>query len=76
MRMKVVGICLIILGVVALFYQGLSFVIPKETFDFSFLAITVNETTTIPLPPIVGSVSLALGVLLVMFSGKGRKVKA
>jgi len=68
--MKIVGICLIILGVVALFYQGLTFVIPRDVIDLKFLTITVNESKTIPLPPIVGGVSLVIGAVLVMLSGK------
>jgi len=68
--MKLVGVCLIILGGVALFYQGLTFVVPRDVIDLNFLTITVNETKTIPLPPIVGGVSLAIGVVLVMLSGK------
>jgi len=72
MNKKVVGICLIILGVVALFYQGMTFIIPKDVIDLNFLTITVNETKTIPLPPIVGVVSLVIGIVLVMVSGKGK----
>jgi len=68
--MKLVGIGLIILGVIALFYQGLTFVIPRDVIDLSFFTITINETKTIPLPPIVGGVSLVIGFVMVMLSGK------
>ena len=54
--MKIVGIGLTILGVVTLFYQGMTFV-----------------TKTIPLTPVVGVVSLAIGVVMIMFSGKRKK---
>jgi len=70
--MKIVGMALIILGVVALFYQGITFIVPRDVIDLNFFSITVNETKTIPLPPIVGVVSLAIGVVLVMLSGKGK----
>ena len=71
--MKIVGIGLIVLGVIALFYQGMTFIVPKDVIDLKFLSITVNETKTIPLPPIVGVVSLAIGIVMVMLSGKGNK---
>ena len=70
--MKLVGIFLIILGVIALFYQGISFIIPKDILDLKYIAITINENKTIPLPPIVGVVSLAAGIALIMFSLKGK----
>ena len=71
-KMKVIGICLIILGVVALFYQGMTFVVPKDIIDFKGFTLTVDENKTIPLPPIVGGVSLAAGIVVVMLSGKGK----
>lgn len=70
--MKLVGICLIILGGLALFYQGMTFVIPKDIIDLKFFTITINENRTIPLPPIVGGLSLAIGIVLIMLSGRGR----
>ena len=69
--MKIAGIILIILGVVALFYQGMTFVIPKDVLDLKYFSITINENRSIPLPPVVGIVSLAVGVAFVMFSGRG-----
>lgn len=70
---KIIGIGLIILGVVALFYQGMTFVIPRDLVDLRFLSVTVNETKTIPLSPIIGLVSLAIGSALIMLSGKEKK---
>ncbi len=68
--MKLLGIGLIILGVLALVYQGVSFFIPKETIDLSFLSITVYQQHTVPLPPIVGGISLIAGIVLVMMGGR------
>ena len=65
--MEIIGICLIILGGVALFYQGMTFIIPKNVIDLKFLTIKINETKTIPLPPVVGVVSLAIGIVMVTF---------
>jgi len=64
--MRLLGIVLIIVGVLALVYQGLSFVIPKEYVDLGFMSITVYRETKIPVPPIVGVVALVAGIALVM----------
>jgi hypothetical protein len=66
--MRLVGILLVILGVVALIYQGLTFVIPKDYVDLGFMSITVYREMKIPLPPILGAVALIAGVALILSS--------
>jgi hypothetical protein len=68
--MKLLGIGLIIFGVVCLIYQGLTIVIPKDVVDLGFLTVTIYEQKTIPLPPIVGGVSLIVGILLILTSDR------
>ncbi|MCX6094527.1 MAG: DUF3185 domain-containing protein [Candidatus Bipolaricaulota bacterium] len=70
--MKVFGIILIVFGVIALVYQGVTFLVPNTT-DLGFFSITVSEQHTIPLPPIVGAVSLAAGIALVLTSRRGKQ---
>jgi len=55
--MRLFGIVLIVFGVVALVYQGVSFLVPSTT-DLGLFSITVSERHSIPLLPI-----LALGHL-------------
>ena len=64
--LRIIGICLIILGSVSLFYKGVSFVIPKDVFDLKYFSITIKENRIIPLSPIAGLVSLIIGIVLVM----------
>ena len=64
--MRLLGILLIILGVVCLIYQGLSFVIPKETVDLGIFAITVYKDHVVAIPPVLGAICLVLGALLVL----------
>ena len=68
---KVVGICLIIAGVLVLLYHSMTFL---ATEDVKYLAISIGEingeSKTIPLPPIIGVASLAVGVVMVVTSGK------
>lgn len=68
--MRLLGIILLVVGALALLYQGVSFFVPKEVVDVGFFKLTVSEKKTIPLPPIVGIVSLALGGLFFFMAGR------
>src|SRR5262245_16448565 len=63
--MRLLGIIFVILGVLALVYQGFSMVIPTEVVDLPFFKIAVFEDRYIPLPPIVGIVLLVAGVAMI-----------
>jgi len=59
---KMAGIVLIVLGVLALVYQGFTYTETKQDAQIGTLKIQHNETETVPLPPIVGGVFIAAGV--------------
>jgi len=65
--MRLLGIVLIVFGVVALVYQGVTYIVP-HTSNIGPFWITVSEQRSIPLPPIVGGVALAAGIVLVLAS--------
>ena len=60
--MKLAGIALIVLGVLALVYQGFTYTETKQDAQIGSLKIQHNETETVPLPPIVGGIFIAAGV--------------
>jgi hypothetical protein len=60
-----IGIVLIVLGVVALAYQGITYTQHKRLFSIGSTNVTVPEQKTIPLPPVLGVISLVGGVVLV-----------
>ena len=60
------GIILIILGVVALAYQGITYTTQEKAVDLGPLQITAEKTHTIPLPPLLGAIALAGGVVLLV----------
>ncbi|MEA3207707.1 MAG: hypothetical protein QOE70_764 [Chthoniobacter sp.] len=70
----IVGIILIVLGVVALAYQGITYTTHenKKVIDLGPLQVdaTVEKQKTIPLPPILGVVALAGGVVLLVMGGR------
>lgn len=66
------GIILIVIGIVALAYQGITYTTREKVVDIGPIQVTADKTRTLPLPPIVGGVALVGGiVLLVMGKKKG-----
>jgi hypothetical protein len=64
--MKALGIVLIVLGVLALAYGGITYTRQKKVVDLGPIQASKKETSTVPLPPILGVVAiLGGGVLLV-----------
>jgi uncharacterized membrane protein len=61
-----VGIVLIVLGVVALAYQGITYTTREKIIDIGPLKATVEKQKTIPLPPVLGGLALAGGIVLVI----------
>jgi uncharacterized membrane protein len=68
---KMAGIVLIVLGILALVYQGFTYTETKQDAQIGSLKIQHNETEAVPLPPIVGGVLIVAGVA-VLFIGSRR----
>jgi hypothetical protein len=66
--MKMAGIVLIVLGVLALAYQGFTYTTRETVIDIGPIKATADRERTFPLPPIIGIVAIAGGVAL-MFGG-------
>jgi hypothetical protein len=66
------GIILIVIGIIALAYQGITYTTREKVVDIGPIQMTAEKTKTLPLPPLVGGVALVGGiVLLVMGNKKG-----
>ena len=66
------GIILIVIGIIAFAYQGITYTTREKVVDFGPIQVTSDTTKTLPLPPIVGGIALVGGiVVLVMGSKKG-----
>jgi uncharacterized membrane protein HdeD (DUF308 family) len=70
--MKLMGIILIILGVLALAYQGIRYTTQEKLIDIGPLKVTSTEKKNIPLPPVVGGVAIVAGIALV-FADRRKK---
>jgi len=66
----VVGLVLIVLGVVALAYQGFTYTSRETVVDIGPLHATADRQKTLPLPPVLGIAAVAGGVALLV---AGRK---
>jgi hypothetical protein len=61
-----IGILLIALGLLALVYKGFTYTKERTVLDVGPIEAKVDEKKTVPIAPIVGVVSLAAGVALVL----------
>ena len=65
-----VGIVLIVLGALALAYQGITYTTREKVVDLGPIKASVDKQKTIPLPPILGAVALAAGVVLLVVGNR------
>lgn len=61
----IVGILLIILGIVGFVAGGVSFTHEKKDIDMGPVQLSHKQTKTVPIPPILSTISLIVGVGLV-----------
>jgi hypothetical protein len=59
------GFVLVIVGAIALAYQGITYTTHKKVLDIGPIEATKTEHKTIPLPPIVGGLALVGGIALI-----------
>jgi uncharacterized membrane protein YidH (DUF202 family) len=69
---KLMGVVLIVLGVVALAYGGISYTRREKVVDIGPIEATAERRETIPLPPLLGGLALAGGVVLLVYGAKSR----
>ncbi len=61
---SIAAIILVILGIAVLAYSGISFTTPGETVQFLGMRIETRETHVIP--PFIGALALAGGIVLLL----------
>ena len=65
-----VGIALILLGIVAFAYQGITYTSREKIIDIGPIQATADTKKTIPLSPLVGGAALVGGIVLVVVGAK------
>jgi uncharacterized membrane protein len=65
------GIILIVVGILAFAYQGFTYTTREKVVDIGPVHVTAEKTKTLPLPPIVGTVAV-VGGLVLLVAGRGK----
>lgn len=66
------GIVLVIVGVIALAYQGITYTTREKVLDIGPIEATKETKKTIPLSPVLGAVALAGGIAMILVGMKQR----
>lgn len=69
---SIAGIVLIVLGIFALAYQGITYTKRERVVDVGPIHATRDQTKTIPLPPVLGGAALVGGIVLLVAGSKSR----
>jgi hypothetical protein len=65
-----IGIALLVLGALALAYQGINYTRTEKVFDLGPIHATAEKHERIPLPPIIGGLALAGGAVLLVVGAR------
>ncbi len=69
-RILLAGIVLIILGAMALAYQGITYTTREKVLQVGPIEATKKTEKTIPLSPVLGGAALAAGIVLVIVGSR------
>ena len=70
--MRIVGIVLIVIGVISLAVGGINYTSREKVLDIGPLEATTETEKSIPLPPLLGGLALAGGVVLLIAGSRKR----
>ena len=68
----ILGIVLIVVGLAALAYQGVTYTSREKVLDLGPIQATAERSRTVPIPPVLGIVAVAAGVVLVVVGVRKR----
>jgi hypothetical protein len=68
--LALIGIVLLILGAIALAYQGISYTHQEKVLDIGPIHATADKHERIPIPPIIGGLALISGVALLVVGAR------
>ena len=61
---RTLGLILLVVGVLALAYQGFTYTTRKKVVDIGPIQATKEEHHTVPLPPVLGVLALVGGIII------------
>lgn len=66
----IIAIILIVLGIAAFAYQGITYTTREKVVDIGPIQVTSEKTKTLPIPPILGAIALIGGIVLLVVGTK------
>jgi hypothetical protein len=69
-KVTLIGIVLLVLGVLALAYQGINYTRKEKILDIGPIHATAETHERIPLPPVIGGLALAGGIALLVMGAR------
>jgi hypothetical protein len=63
---------LIVLGIIALAWQGITYTSREKVVDIGPLKVEAERQKTLPISPIAGGIAVAAGIVLVIAGSRGR----
>jgi len=70
--MRIFGIVLIVIGLISLALGGINYTTKEKVVDIGPIEATAERHKTIPLPPLLGGLALAGGVVLLIVGSRKR----
>jgi hypothetical protein len=71
--LKITGVALILLGIAMFAIGGFSYKQKQKVLDTNVIDITTKETKTVSWPPIVGSIVVLGGIVILLISGNRKE---
>lgn len=68
--MRLAGIVLVVVGVLALAFGGFTYTTREKIVDIGPIEATAEKEETVPLPPLVGGAALVGGLVLLVVAGR------
>jgi hypothetical protein len=68
--MKMLAIVLIVVGLVALAYEGITYTTREKVLEVGPITATKETKQTIPLPPVLGGAAFFFGVVLLIAAAR------
>ena len=68
--MRLFGMVLVVLGLLALVYGGISYTKREKIVDLGPIQATATEKKQIPLPPIAGGLAVLAGAVMIVAGAK------
>ena len=65
-----IGILFVVAGALALAYQGINYTHQEKVLDIGPIHATAEKHERIPLPPVVGGLALAGGIVLLVMGAR------